>query len=80
MINTRDLELLEAKIQEAQAERNKAEGAIQTIEADLKKQFDVNSIEEAKELQATLGKRLESLNERLETMHDEIKAKMKDWQ
>ena len=66
---------LKQKIQEATTEKAKAEGRVQELEAQLKKQFGVDTPEAGEELLTKLDAEVKNLETRLQTGVAEMEKK-----
>lgn len=79
MSTMQEIEKLEQQIQLALQTRHKAEGAVEEIMRKLKEQFDVNSLEEAQALLATLKEKVATLSKQMDDLVTEAKSKVGAW-
>lgn len=67
------IENLKAQLEEAKQEKAESEGIIKTLLAGLKKDFNLNSLEEAEKEIKTLEAEINKLNAELEKEFDTLK-------
>jgi predicted nucleic acid-binding Zn-ribbon protein len=73
-----DFEDLKEKIEKAKQKRSKAEGNLERLHEQLKSEFDVETVADAKKLLVNLNDLLEKSQQRLSTILEEIDG-LVDW-
>ena len=71
----RKISELKKTIAKAKRERDESLGSLKTLMSSLKKEFDVDTLDEAKELKSKIEDELKLATERLEESYREIESK-----
>lgn len=73
-MNIKELEALEAQIAKGKDEHSKAQGALDQIQAQAKKEFGVETIEEAQAKEAEISEQAATLSRKLDDDFQKLKA------
>lgn len=73
-MNIKELEALEAQIARGKDEYSKAQGALDQIQAQAKKEFGVETIEEAQAKEAEISEQAANLSRKLDDDFQKLKA------
>jgi len=73
-MDTQEFERIKKKIDILKEKRAKANGAIENILNTWKKQYDINSIEEAQEQLESLQEEYDANNAKIDAWYDELKG------
>lgn len=78
MSKIKDYLKLKKQVEQAKAQADKAEGALEQLFKTLKKDYGVNNLEGAKKKQKTLEKELNKLQKQFDNAYEEFKEKWGD--
>ena len=79
MMTTKEFEVIKQKLEKIKESKARAEGALEKLKQQLKKDFEVDTVEAANLLLEDLESKIEKDDERLDTLSDEL-HNIIDWE